>query len=151
MVKQKGKDSGWRTRVRGTVNQIGQKIPPEPHGDKRNLPKSLQVVSLGDIPDYWEKRRRAKMTEEEQEEEAIIDDAIKAEIEEQLAMQKQKNLLVRLGEALDKMQKRDQLKKALEEAKAEQEEHAEEGDGYEDARQRLQKKIDARNANEVMG
>lgn len=131
--------------------QRNQAFPLIPHGDKRNLPKSLQVVSLSDIPDYWEKRRRAKMTEEEQEEEAIIDDAIKEEIEEQLAMQRNKNLLTRLGEALDKMQKRDQLKKALEEAKAENEAHAEEGDGYEDARERLQKKIDARNANEVMG
>jgi len=143
----------WLRRKKGTPAQVGKPFPVEPHGDKRNLPKALQQVSLSDITDYWEKRKRERTTEDELAEESLIEQAIQDEVDEKAKAEQQKNLLQKLGDALDKAQKRDRLKKALAEAKAEDEANeSESGDGYGEYQENLKKKIESReSSNEVFG
>jgi hypothetical protein len=133
---------------------VGSHFKLEPHGDRSNLPKSLQQVSFGEISDALAKRRRKDMTPEEIAEEEMIDQAVQEAIAEREQAEYQKNLLQKLGDALDKLDKKNRLKKALEEAKAEQETYeSESGDGYSEYQENLQKKIDESNANsnEVFG
>jgi len=147
------KDSGWRKRTQGTVNQIGQAFHLEPHGDRSNLPKSLQQVSFSEIPEALEKRRRKNMTPEEIAEEEMIDQAVQEAIAEREQAEYQKNLLQKLGDALDKRDKKNRLKKVLEEAKTEQEEYETEIDeGYgEGWKKQVEKGKRLQDENEVFG
>jgi hypothetical protein len=144
------KGSGWRKRTVGTVNQIGQAFHLEPHGDKSKLPKALQQVSFNEIPEMLERNKRKKMTEEELAEEELIDQAIAEQVEEEIEMQRQKNLLQKLTDVMDKQQKRKRLKNALQEAKEEQNANeSESGDGYGERNETLekaQKRIDDENS-----
>jgi hypothetical protein len=144
----------WRRRKKGTPNQIGKPFPIEPHGDKGNLPKALRKVSLSEITDEIQGRRRKNMTEEELEEEEMIEQALEEEKQEKTIAKRLKNGLEKLDEALKKEQKRQRLKKALEEAKAEQQ--ANEGDideGYGNAWQKRLERVRKANEdpNEVFG
>ena len=146
------KDTDWRKRTVGSVNQIGQAFHLEPHGDRSNLPKALQQVSFSEIPEALAKRRRKNMTPEEIAEEEMIDQAVQEAIAEREQAEYQKNLLQKLGDALDKRDKKNRLKKALEEAKAEQGEYeSESGDGYGEYQETLEQKKSLRDENEVMG
>ena len=148
--KEKGQ---WRKRTQGTVNQIGQAFHIEPHGDRSKLPKSLQQVSFGEISDMLAKRRRKDMTPEEIAEEEMIDQAVQEAIVEREQAEYQKNLLQKLGDALDKRDKKNRLKKALDEAKAEQETYeSESGDGYGEYQEDLEKKLSkVQTDNDLMG
>jgi hypothetical protein len=149
----KKKDTGWRKRTQGTVNQIGQAFHLEPHGDRSKLPKSLQQVSFSEISDAIEKRRKKGKTPEELAEDEMIDQAVQEAIAEREQAEYQKNLLQKLGDALDKRDKKNRLKKALEEAKAEQETYeSESGDGYGEYQEDLEKKLSkVQTDNELMG
>jgi hypothetical protein len=148
--KEKGQ---WRKRTQGTVNQIGQAFHLEPHGDRSKLPKSLQQVSFSEISDALAKRRRKDMTPEEIAEEEMIDQAIQEAIAEREQAEYQKNLLQKLGDAIDKRDKKNRLKKALEEAKVEQEEYETEIDeGYgEGWKKQVEKGKRLQDENEVFG
>jgi hypothetical protein len=133
----------WRRRKRGTPNQIGKPFPIEPHGDKRNLPKALRNVSLSEITNEIQGRRRKNMTEEELEEERMIDEIVEEEQQEKNALQKVKDGFAKLDKTLKKEQKRAEYRKALEEVKAEhvEDETAAIEEGYGEAwQERLEKK-----------
>jgi uncharacterized protein YaiL (DUF2058 family) len=148
----KKKDSGWRRRVHGTSQQIGMAFHIEPRGDKSKLPKALQTVSLNEIPQMMEERRRKNMTDEEKDESDLIDVAIQEEIAEQMEAERKKNLLQRLDEALKKSEKKARLKRALEEAKAEQaESESPSGDGYGEQQELLEEKRRLIDQNETFG
>jgi molecular chaperone DnaK (HSP70) len=149
----KKKDTGWRTRVSGSINQVGSHFKLEPHGDRSNLPKSLQQVSFGEISGMLAKRRRKGMTPEEIAEEEMIDQAVEEAIVEREQAEYQKNLLQKLGDAIDKLDKKNRLKKALDEAKAEQETYeSESGDGYGEYQEDLEKKLSkVQTDNDLMG
>jgi hypothetical protein len=143
----------WLRRKKGTPNQIGKPFPIEPHGDRSNLPRALQQVSFSEIPEALEKRRRKNMTPEEIAEEEMIDQAVQEAIAEREQAEYQKNLLQKLGDAIDKRNKKNRLKKALEEAKAEQEEYETEIDeGYgEGWKKQVEKGKRLQDENEVFG
>jgi hypothetical protein len=151
------KDSGWRKRTQGTVNQIGQAFHLEPHGDRSKLPKSLQQVSFSEISDALEKRRKKGKTPQELAEDEMIDEAVREAIEERRQSEETKNLLQKLGDMLEKRDQKERLKAALEEAKQEQKENESAGDpdGYEGHADRIEegkrRYDEANRENEVMG
>lgn len=152
MPKSDKKDQGWRKRVTGTANQVGQAFHLEPHGDKSKLPRALQQVSFNEIPEMIERNKRKKMTEEELAEEELIDQAIAEQVEEEIEMQRQKNLLQKLTDALDKQQKRKRLKNVLDEAREEQNANeSESGDGYGEYQENLEKIQKHNDENEIFG
>ncbi len=141
-----------RKTTPATPAQRDQAFVVEPHGRKQDLPKSLQNVSIDEIPKYVTEKRRRKMTEEEREEEDEIDRVIEDTIRGDEEVEKKKGLLTRLNEAIDKAQKRARLKKALDEAKAEEKAHeSESGDGYAEYQEELEKARKRQEDNEVFG
>lgn len=152
-MSKKTKDSGWRKRTSGTVNQIGQAFHLEPHGDRSKLPKSLQQVSFSEISDAIEKRRKKGKTPEELAEDEMIDQAVLEAIEERRQSEENKNLLQKLGDMLEKRNQKERLKAALEEAKQEQKENESAGDpdGYEGMSDRIEEGKRRYDENEVMG
>ncbi len=113
--KKKQQPVGWLSR-----HADGQHFPVLPMGDKSKLPKALQRVSFSEIPEYIEERQNKDKTAEELAEEALIDQAIQEEIEEKEMAERNKNILVRIQETIDKANKKARLKQALDEARAEQ-------------------------------
>lgn len=143
----------WRTRVSGSMNQIGNKFTIEPHGDKSKLPKALQQVSFSEITDTLEKNRKKRMTLEELEEDELIAAVVQETIEEEQAEIRNRNLLQKLGNAIDERDKKLKIRKALEEAKAQEKlNDSSSGDGYGEVEESLEEKRRQRLAeNDVFG
>jgi hypothetical protein len=143
----------WVTRVSGTVNQVGQHVRLEPHGDKTQLPRALQQIRpVGEIEEMIAKQRHKNMTPEELEEERLIELAVKEVEQEEDDEKRRKNLVDKLNAMLEKREKKQKMKDALEEAK--EEVKLNEGtDGYEDRAERLAEIQEAndRRANYVFG
>lgn len=148
--KHKKQPEEWRKRNNPNAPNYGQAFQVEPHGNKQDLPKALRQVSFSEIPEFIEKRRRKGMTPEQVAEDELIENAIDEQIAEEKELEKKKNLLVQLGEALDREQKKRKLKKSLEDAKAEAGLHEGE-DGYDDYQTRLEELKQKNDANEVFG
>lgn len=146
----KPKSEEWRKRNNPNAPNYGQAFQVEPHGNKADLPRGLRQVSFSEIPEFFGKQRRKRMTPEEIAEDELIENAIDEQIEEEKEMEKKKNLLQQLGDALDRQQKKNRLKKSLAEAKAEQETHEGE-DGYENYEQRLAEIQHKNDENAVFG
>lgn len=146
-------DSGWRRRVSGSPNQVGQAFQLEPHGDKSSLPKGVQQVSWREIPDYIEKRRNKHKTPEELEEDEIIQEAIEEAIQEEEDEKKAKRILNKLDARIehfeDVEEKKAMLKSATESVRDEMDSGKD--DGYEEFPERFEKIKKRNDANEVFG
>jgi len=129
--------SEWRTKTKNGKAVRGKDGKPirfaiEPHGDKRNLPKALRQVSLSEITDAIQDRRRDKMTEDELAEEEMLEEMVEAEMEQKGALQKLKDSIEKVDRTLKKEKARSELRQALEEAKDERvlEEASDIDEGY---------------------
>lgn len=114
----------WRTKSKDGKAVRGKDGKPirfvvEPHGDRSNLPRALQKVSLSEVPEYIEKQRHKKQTPEEAVEEAMIEEIIEEEQNEKNALDRLKDGFNKLDKAIKKEQMRQDYKGALETVKAE--------------------------------
>jgi hypothetical protein len=72
----------------------------EPHGDKRSLPKALRQVSLSEITDAIQDRRREQMTADEIAEEEMLEDIVDEEQMQKSALEKLKDGIAKVDKAL---------------------------------------------------